>query len=209
MRAGGRNGGGGEAGRLLAAEDAAGAVDLARRETKTVPAEMGRADADGVFEGYASLFGREDLGRDRVMPGAFRRSLAARGAAGVKMLWQHEPGEPIGCWLDIREDARGLYVRGRLAPEVARAREALALMRAGAIDGLSIGFRTVKARRDAAGGGRALIEIDLWEISIVTFPLLPEARIAAVKTAGAAGAELSRALAGSFRRAAQRILTMR
>ncbi len=97
------------------------------------------------------------------------------------MLFQHNPSEPIGVWDQLREDVRGLYARGRLMPEVARAREVLALMRAGALDGLSIGFRAIKGRRDAKTGVRRLEKVDLWEISIVTFPLLPEARVAHVK----------------------------
>jgi HK97 family phage prohead protease len=99
-------------------------------------------------------------------------------------------------WREIREDGRGLFVRGRLTPEVARAREVLALMRAGVIDGLSIGFRTVRGRTDAKTGLRRLLEVDLWEISIVTFPMLPSARVSAVKSAGTAG------LAAAMRRAA-------
>ncbi len=136
--------------------------------------------ADGTFEGYASLFNREDLGHDVVLPGAFRETLARRGAAGVKMLFQHNPAEPIGVWDTLVEDARGLFVRGRLMPDVARSREVLSLMRAGAIDGLSIGFQAVKARRDRARGVRNIEKIDLWEISVVTFPMLPEARVFAV-----------------------------
>ena len=100
----------------------------------------------------------------------------------VKMLFQHNPSEPIGIWDTIKEDTRGLYVRGRLMPEVARAREVLALMRAGALDGLSIGFRALKGRRDARTGVRRLEKVDLWEISVVTFPLLPGARVAHVKS---------------------------
>jgi HK97 family phage prohead protease len=142
-----------------------------------------RLTAAGSFEGYASLFGAEDQGRDVVMPGAFRASLARAGAASVRMLFQHDPAQPIGAWEVIREDASGLYVRGRLTLEVARGREILALMREGALDGLSIGFRARKAVRDARSGLRRLYEIDLWEISIVTFPMLPDARISAVKAA--------------------------
>lgn len=142
-----------------------------------------RLVADGGFEGYASLFGREDNGRDLIMPGAFRASLARRGPSGIRMLFQHDPSEPVGVWEVVREDAAGLYVRGRLVEDVARAREILALMRAGAIDGLSIGFTTRKAVRDTRSGQRRLYEIDLWEISIVTFPMLPGARISAVKLA--------------------------
>lgn len=139
--------------------------------------------SDAAFEGYASLFGAEDQGRDVVMPGAFRGSLARGGARGVRMLFQHDPAQPIGAWEEIREDGRGLYVRGRLIEDVTRAREILALMRAGALDGLSIGFRSRKAVRDPRSGQRRLYEIDLWEISIVTFPMLPGARVSAVGAA--------------------------
>lgn len=145
------------------------------------PLDLKSVTAEGAFEGYASLFNREDLGRDIILPGAFGASLAKRGAQGIKLLFQHDPAEPIGHWLEIQEDRRGLFVRGRLLPEIARAREVIALIRAGALDGLSIGFRAVKARRDATTGIRRLAEIDLWEISIVTFPLLPDARVATIK----------------------------
>jgi HK97 family phage prohead protease len=138
---------------------------------------------DGTVEGYASLFGEIDQARDMVMPGAFERSLSLRGVRRVPMLFQHDPAEPVGVWLELREDARGLYARGRLIPEVARGRELLALLRAGTADGLSIGFRTVKGRRDPKTRIRKLDVIDLWEISIVTFPLLAEARVRAVKQA--------------------------
>ena len=143
---------------------------------------------DGAFEGYASLFDREDLGRDVVRPGAFRDSLAAKGAAGIRLLFQHKPEEPIGAWQELAEDNKGLYARGRLATDATRAREVLALMRAGAIDGLSIGFRPLKAHRDRASGIRRIEKLDLWEISIVTFPMLPDARIRRVKHRPFAGA---------------------
>jgi HK97 family phage prohead protease len=134
--------------------------------------------ADGTVEGYASLFGELDQARDMVMPGAFEASLRQRGVRRVPMLFQHDPAEPIGVWLELREDVRGLYARGRLIPEVLRARELLALLKAGTADGLSIGFRTVKGRVDPKTRIRRLEAIDLWEISIVTFPLLPGARLA-------------------------------
>ena len=139
--------------------------------------------ADGTVEGYASLFGELDQARDMVMPGAFEASLRQRGVRRVPMLFQHDPAEPIGVWLELREDVHGLYVRGRLIPEVVRARELLALLTAGTADGLSIGFRTVKGRIDPKTRIRKLEAIDLWEISIVTFPLLPGARVHAVKEA--------------------------
>ena len=155
-----------------------------------------RLKAKGAFEGYASLFGVEDQSRDVVMPGAFRASLDRRGTHDIRMLFQHDPAQPIGLWDDIREDARGLHVRGRLIEEVARAAELLALMRAGALDGLSIGFRARRATRDARTGQRRLHEIDLWEISIVTFPMLPGARVNGVKT-GAAAAQARSGRAGA------------
>ena len=138
---------------------------------------------DGAVEGYASLFGEIDQARDMVMPGAFAASLNRRGVRRVPMLFQHDPSEPIGVWLDLTEDFRGLYARGRLIPEVVRARELLALLKAGTADGLSIGFRTVRGRVDPKTRIRKLDQIDLWEISIVTFPLLPGARVHAVKEA--------------------------
>ena len=157
---------------------------LAARERKFAGSALARVEADGTFSGYASLFGKADLARDVVEPGAFARALRLRGAAGIRMLYQHDPAEPIGTWLELAEDERGLFARGRLTPGVARAREVLELMRAGALDGLSIGFRTVRARKDAKSGLRRIVEADLWEISVVTFPMLPEARVHSVKANG-------------------------
>jgi Escherichia/Staphylococcus phage prohead protease len=140
-------------------------------------------DIDGAVEGYASLFGEVDQARDMVAPGAFAQTLRQRNIRRIPMLFQHDPAEPIGVWLELREDFRGLYARGRLIPEVMRARELLALLKAGASDGLSIGFRTVKGRIDPKTRIRKLEAVDLWEISIVTFPLLAGARVRAVKEA--------------------------
>jgi HK97 family phage prohead protease len=156
--------------------------DARPNEAHFTALDLKSVSADGVFEGYASLFEREDLGHDVVMPGAFRDTLAARGPAGVRMLFQHNPAEPIGVWERLFEDARGLFAQGRLLLDVARAREVFSLMRAGAIDGLSIGFKALRARPDRVRGIRRLEKIDLWEISIVTFPMLPEARVAALKS---------------------------
>ena len=131
-----------------------------------------------VIEGYASRFGLPDQGGDIVAKGAFGASLARLAVKGdkVRMLWQHDPTKPIGVWDEIREDGKGLWVKGRLLPEVARAREAAALIGAGAIDGLSIGYRTIRAERDQKGR-RKLAEVELWEVSLVTFPMLPEAKV--------------------------------
>ena len=133
--------------------------------------------AEGMVRGYASLFGRLDRSGDIVERGAFARSLREKGAAGIRMLWQHDPAVPIGTWTRIVEDERGLLVEGRLALHSTRGREAFELVRAGAIDGLSIGFRTRKARREA-GGARRVLDIDLWEVSVVTFPMQSLARLA-------------------------------
>jgi HK97 family phage prohead protease len=138
---------------------------------------------DGTVEGYASLFGELDQARDMVMPGAFAQTLKARGLRKVPMLFQHDPAEPVGIWLELREDFRGLWARGKLIPDVTRARELLALVEAGAVDGLSIGYRTVRGRIEPQTRVRKLYQVDLWEISIVTFPLLAGARVRAVKQA--------------------------
>jgi len=143
------------------------------------------SESDGRVEGYASLFGMADHGGDMVMPGAFAASLRRRGPRDIRFLFQHDPAQPIGVWDEIREDRRGLYVRGRLIGGVARAREIAALLRAGALDGLSIGFRTVRADRDPRLRTRRLHEIDLWEISVVTFPMLPGAKVSRIKRARA------------------------
>ena len=142
-----------------------------------------KIQSDGTVEGYASLFGEVDQARDMVMPGAFAQTLKLRSIRRVPMLFQHDPAEPIGRWRTIREDERGLYVEGVLSPGVARAREVLNLMKSGALDGLSIGFQTVRSRTDRTSGVRRILEADLWEISIVTFPMLPSARVSNVKNA--------------------------
>lgn len=137
-------------------------------------------DADGRFSGYASVFGRLDQGGDMVMPGAFAASLAQRRPERVRLLFQHDPKEPVGLWDEIVEDATGLKVSGRLLDGVPRARSLRALIANGAIDGLSIGFRAVRATRDPKAGLRKLWQVDLWEISIVTFPMMDAARISPV-----------------------------
>lgn len=156
-----------------------------------------------VIAGYASLFGRVDQGGDSVLSGAYAASLAAAGKAGrkIKMLWQHDPAAPIGVWDEIREDATGLWVKGRLLTEVAKGREAAALLAAGAIEGLSIGYRTVRAERDAKGV-RRLAEVDLWEVSLVTFPMQAEARVQA-KGLAAGEAEGWRQLAAVIAKATE------
>ena len=132
------------------------------------------------ISGYASLFGKADQGGDVVDTGAYSASLEKLTQKGgrVKMLWQHDPTQPIGVWDDVREDASGLWVKGRILRDVEKGREAAALIEAGAIDGLSIGYRTVRSTKNAKGG-RLLSELELWEVSLVTFPMLPDARVGA------------------------------
>ncbi|MDF2813414.1 MAG: peptidase [Microvirga sp.] len=153
------------------------------REIKLLSQPLQTVELNGVFEGYASLFGIADLGKDVVVPGAFRDCLAVRGVGNIRLLWQHDPAEPVGRWLSIEEDRRGLRVRGKLNLAVERARDIHALMREGGVDGLSIGFRVERARAERPTGLRRLEKLDLWEISIVTFPMLPGARVETVKHA--------------------------
>lgn len=148
--------------------------------------QLKQVDDAGVFSGIASVFGHLDAGGDIVMPGAFAESLARQTAEGKApaMLWQHDQTQPIGVWTKLTETPDGLYVEGRLVLEVARAREAHALMKAGALNGLSIGYATILEEWDHDQGARILKELDLWEVSIVTFPMCEPARVAAVKKTG-------------------------
>lgn len=131
------------------------------------------------FSGYASLFSLTDLSGDIIERGAFAASLKRGGT--VRMLWQHQADNPIGIWTKIAEDQRGLYVEGQLAEGVARADEAWNLLSEGALDGLSIGFRAVRSKKATTTGRRHILEAELWEISLVTFPMLPQARVTAVQ----------------------------
>lgn len=127
------------------------------------------------IEGYAAVFNAPDGSGDVILPGAFARRPAAHD---IRMLNQHEAGEPIGRWTRLEEDAFGLYAEGLLLLDSPRAREIWALLKGGALDGLSIGFQTVRAHRE--GGRRAVAEAALWEISIVTFPMAAGARVTRV-----------------------------
>lgn len=148
---------------------------LARKQTHAGLTPLG----PDQFEGYASLFGVPDGGGDTVAPGAFAQSLRRRGPSQVRMLYQHFAHAPIGVWEEIREDQIGLYVRGRLACDVEHARDVRALLVEGALNGLSIGFRTLRAKRTGVGR-RQLLEVELWEISVVTFPLLAGSTVTAI-----------------------------
>lgn len=143
-----------------------------------LPALEFKADGEGRIEGYASRFGEIDKGGDSVAKGAYSASLSRNPR--VKMLWQHDASQPIGVWEDVKEDDTGLRVKGRLLDATEKGREAKALIEAGAIDGLSIGYRTVDAARGDKGE-RILKEVELWEVSLVTFPMQPSARVTAHK----------------------------
>ena len=138
---------------------------------------------DGSVEGYGSVFGVRDNYDDVIVAGAFQASLAAHRAAGTMpaMLWQHDATEPIGIWTEIVEDAKGLRMKGMLALDTARGKEAYALLKMGALNGLSIGFMSKKWSYE--GDLRILAEVDLWEVSMVTFPANEAARITSVKSA--------------------------
>lgn len=141
-----------------------------------------KADADtGMIEGYGSVFGVPDLGGDIVMRGAFSASLASGRVP--KMLWQHNAMEPIGVWENVSEDDNGLKMSGRILTETTKGRDAIAFARAGAVDGLSIGFRVTDADMDQKTGSRMIKGAELWEVSMVTFPMNEAARIHSVKSA--------------------------
>lgn len=139
----------------------------------------------GTITGYASVFNLIDRGGDIVLPGAFKASLAEtkRSKRPLPMLWQHSSDAPIGIWDELAEDDRGLQVKGSLIMDVPQAMTARALIKGGAVSGLSIGFRTKEAEIDRVTGARKLKKVELWEVSLVTFPMLPEALISGVKTA--------------------------
>lgn len=140
---------------------------------------------DGTFEGYASTFGNTDATGDVVLPGAFARSIREKGPRGVALLWQHgrESLDPVGEWLELREDSKGLFVKGQLFMDLARAKDRLLLLRRKAVDALSFGFSVPPggAEYDVKTGIRKLKEVALFEISPVTFGANPRATITGAK----------------------------
>jgi HK97 family phage prohead protease len=139
-------------------------------------------DQQGVFTGYGSVFNVTDFQGDVVVPGAFSKSISALSTKGkpLSMLWMHDPTEPIGVWDDVSEDNVGLKLKGRLALETQKGKEAYELMKMGALSGLSIGYRVVD--REWKGDIRLLKQVDLLEVSLVTFPANDDARVTGVKT---------------------------
>lgn len=151
-------------------------------KTKDFALQVKDLSEDGTFEGYGSVFGNVDSYGEKVVPGAFVKSLAAhkREGTSVLMLWNHDPHQPIGVWEDLAEDAKGLWGKGRFLLDIQRAREVHTLAKNKAIGGLSIGYREVDVDDDK--GVRLLKELNLYEISPVTFPANRRARIEAVKS---------------------------
>ena len=152
------------------------------------PLEIREVREDGTFTGYGSVFGNVDAYGDIVEAGAFAKSIEKKKPA---LLWQHDPTQPVGVWEELSEDKHGLLMRGRLLiGKVAKATEARELLKVGAISGLSIGYMPVKWEYDkdprdsdekAKRTVRRLKEIDLWEVSLVTFPANDAARVTGVK----------------------------
>lgn len=154
------------------------------KATFDCPLSLKGWDADGSFSGYASVFGIIDSQGEEVASGAFALSLQAWAESGrmPKLLWQHDYHRPIGFWREIREDNHGLFVKGQLLLELAQGREAYTLLKNGVVDGLSIGFVTVRARRtNGKNRLRILEEVNLQEISLVTFAANPKAKVEQVK----------------------------
>ncbi|MCK6444565.1 phage major capsid protein [Elstera cyanobacteriorum] len=150
---------------------------------KQAPAAFAALAVEGRVEGYGTVFEVPDLEGDIITPGAFAASLDRHRQAGTapRLLWQHDPTQPIGRWVEVREDARGLRLTGQLALETQAGREAYALLKQGALDGLSLGF-LIRRAESAGPGQRRILEADLLECSPVTFPCHPEARVLTVKT---------------------------
>jgi len=154
------------------------------RETRAVAFELRAAGEDGAIEGYGSVFGVRDSYEDVISPGAFAKSIAEHRANGTMpaLLWQHDADKPIGVWEEVKEDSKGLMLRGRLAMDTARGKEAYSLLKMGALNGLSIGFVAKSWDYDTETDIRTLTAVELWEVSIVTFPANGKARITNIKS---------------------------
>ena len=147
------------------------------------PFEIKDVSKNGTFAGYGSVYGNLDQGDDIVAPGAFADSLKSFAEKGrlPALLWQHKQSEPIGVFTAMREDSHGLYVEGKLALKTQRGAEAYELMQMKAVSGMSIGFKTEEDQYDSKTGIRTIQKGDLWEVSLVTFPMNDAARVMSVK----------------------------
>lgn len=152
-------------------------------KTIDTPLSVKSLEPDGTFSGYASVFGIVDSQGEEVAPGVFDASLKSWQQSGKmpKLLWQHDCRKPIGLWHEIREDNHGLFVKGQLLLDIEQGREAYTLLKNGIVDGLSIGFLTVRARKASASHKRVLEEVALHEISLVTFAANQHAKVDRVK----------------------------
>jgi len=155
------------------------------REVRSYALQIKATGDDGSIEGYGSVFGVRDNYDDVIAKGAFADSLKAHKAEGTMpaMLWQHDSGQPIGIWTEMSEDSKGLLIKGKLALDTTKGKEAHALLKMGALNGLSIGFMSKQWAYDRETEVRTLTEIDLWEVSLVTFPANEKARVTNIKSA--------------------------
>ena len=149
--------------------------------------EVKAVNEDGTIEGYGSVFGVKDSYADVIQKGAFDKSIKAHREAKSMpaLLWQHDAAQPIGVWTEMSEDSNGLKLKGKLAMDTVKGKEAHALLKMGALNGLSIGFMTKQAQYDEKTEIRTLTEVEIWETSIVTFPANTKARVTHVKSADA------------------------
>lgn len=143
-----------------------------------------KASSNGIVEGYGSVFNVRDSYDDVIVKGAFMATIADHKANNTmpSLLWQHRQEEPIGVWTDFAEDDKGLYLKGQLATDVRKGQEAYSLLKMGAISGMSIGFVSKEWSYEKDSDIRTLTQIDLWEVSLVTFPANSKARITNVKS---------------------------
>lgn len=159
--------------------------DVSEMETKKffTPFEFKASEEEGVFEGHAAIFNKADRHDDIIKPGAFKKSLHRRPAKKVKMLFGHDTSAMIGVWDSVKEDAKGLFVKGHLLLELPKAQEAFILLKEGVLDSMSIGFSTITSQDDDKRGrfARNLLEVDLFEISLVAIPAQPGALVTSVK----------------------------
>ncbi|EJF91675.1 HK97 family phage prohead protease [Bartonella tamiae] len=151
-------------------------------KTKEINFQVKNLSENGTFQGYGSIFDNIDSYGEVVKNGAFSQSLKKHQEKGtnVVMLWQHNREEPIGVWSELQEDQKGLIGKGHINLDVQKGREAYSLMKQGALTGLSIGYQELKAHND--NNVRLLTELDLYEISPVTFAANSEARIESLKS---------------------------
>tara|TARA_R100001377_G_scaffold10317_1_gene5202 strand:+ start:421 stop:1098 length:678 start_codon:yes stop_codon:yes gene_type:complete len=173
-------------------------LSLLKNIVTDLPCDFKQLDTedDGTFEGYGSIFGNKDLGNDVIRKGAFTNTLKSKKPKSIKLLYQHKTDEPIGVFDSITEDSKGLYVKGRLAMGTQKGREVFELMKMGALDSMSIGYRLSAEdyKYDPKERKRIIKSVDLMEISLVTFPMNPKAKVTKVKLAEMTAPEIEKHL---------------